>query len=192
MVGYGTLMSRQSMESTLERAYTDSIYLIHLGDFIREWNKITRIYDTTGTQKTILKYELYCIKGNDTLDFDNYLSINIMPIKDRSMNCVLYFISPEEMARFDRREKGYKRIDVTDRIVEYDFTGGRVYAFKALPQNTYRPDLDRKGSILGKAYVEKIASACDSIGTDFRKEFEESTIPYNPEMVATVIWKIVE
>ena len=120
----------------------------------------------------------------------NLLGLSVLSSIGGNFQIGELYIGNPNLANLD--VAGYKRIDVTDRIVEYDFTGGRVYAFKALPQNTYRPDLDRKGSILGKAYVEKIASACDSIGTDFRKEFEESTIPYNPEMVATVIWKIVE
>ena len=114
-----------------------------------------------------------------------------MPKVYHRINCVLYFISPEEMAGFDKREWGYERIDVTDVIQEYDFTGGRVYAFQALPEYTYQPELDQKGSILDKAYVEKITTACDSIGKDFRNEFEETTYPYNPYIVAPVIWKKV-
>jgi len=38
MIGFGSLMSLQSMESTLQRKYDDSIYLVHLQGFQREWN----------------------------------------------------------------------------------------------------------------------------------------------------------
>ena len=37
MVGYGSLMSLKSMESTLGHQYSDSSYLIHLKGFIRAW-----------------------------------------------------------------------------------------------------------------------------------------------------------
>jgi len=191
MVGYGSLMSLQSMESTLERAYTDSIYRIHLEGFIRDWNFIFPNYDTTDPRIEFLKYDGFYINDNDTLLFDKSLAMNIMPKEKGRVNCVLYFISSEEMTGFDKREWGYERIDVTDRIEEYEFTGGKVFTFKAIPEYTYNHDLDLDGIILDKSYVDRVTNACDSIGIDFREEFEASTIAYNPEIVAPVIWKKV-
>ena len=191
LVGYGSLMSRQSMESTLKRAYQDSIYLVHLKDFIREWSYICSNYDTSDPRTELSKYDGYSIKGMDTLYIEKLIYMNIMPKANSKINCVLYFFSPEEITGFDKREFGYERIDITNMIEEYDFTGGNVYTFRATPEYTYNPDLDQKGNIIDKAYVEKITTACDSIGLDFRKEFEETTLPYNPDFVAPVIWKKV-
>ena len=107
------------------------------------------------------------------------------------MNCVLYFITPDELAELDEREIGYERIDVTNKIEEFDFKDGKVYAYKAKPEQIYKPQLDRENSRIQQSYVDFVENACDSIGIDFRKEFEESTIQYDPELVAPVIWKTV-
>lgn len=107
------------------------------------------------------------------------------------MNCVLYFITPDELAGFDEREIGYERIDITNKIEEFDFKEGKVYAYKAKSEYIYGPQLDRENSLIRQSYVDLVKNACDSIGIDFRKEFEESTIQYDPELVAPVIWKKV-
>ena len=190
MVGYGSLMSRQSMESTLARAYEDSIYLIHLKGYQREWNWHLSLKDTR-LPESYSNRDWFYIRDNDTISFNNVIALNIMLSENNRMNCVLYFITPDELAGFDEREIGYERIDVTDMIEEYNFTGGRVYSFKALSEYAYQPEIQREGSILDIVYVEKVTNACDSIGVDFRKEFEESTIHYDPELVAPIIWKKV-
>jgi hypothetical protein len=90
------------------------------------------------------------------------------------MNCVLFFITPEELAEFDIRERGYDRIDVTDKIDEYTFKGSKVYVYKADEKHTYNYEL-KDNTVLPKSYYDLVTKACDSIGEEFRQEFESST-----------------
>jgi len=107
------------------------------------------------------------------------------------MNCVLYFITPDELTGFDEREIGYERIDVTDKIKEYDFKKGKVYAYKAKSEQVYKPEMNKNNSIIRQSYFDLVINACDSIGKNFRKEYYESTKPINPDMIAHIIGKKV-
>ncbi len=138
MVGYGSLISVQSTERTLGRKYIDSIYLVHLEGFQREWNYVGSNNDSL-LPKESLKYDGFYIK--DTIPFDKRIFLNIMAKKKSTMSCVLSFITPEELEGFDRREIGYERIDITNIIKEYNFKGGKVYVYKALPNYIYDLDL---------------------------------------------------
>ena len=190
LVGYGSLMSRQSMESTLQRAYNDSAYLINLQGFQREWNLHLSLKDTR-LPESYSNRDWFYISANDTISFNNVIALNIMLSENSRMNCVLYFITQNELAGFDEREFAYDRIDVTNKIKEFDFKGGKVYAYKAKPEQIYRPQIDSDNSKINQSYVDLVINACDSIGGEFRNEYEKSTKPYNPTLAASVIWKNV-
>lgn len=174
MIGYGSLMSKSSMEKTLNRSYQDSIYIVHLQNYQRTWNHF-RSMDG-------LPNDLFYIDNNDTIPFKNELALNITKSENKKMNCVLYLITPEELNEFDKREFGYKRIDVTDEIEEYEFSGTKVYAYQAEDDHTYKYQKD-DNTFLPDFYVNMVINACDSIGKEFRQEFEASTRPYDENKV---------
>lgn len=188
MIGYGSLISLNSMENTLGRKYKDSIYLVHLEGFKRQWNYVSSNKDTL-LPKEYLNYDGYYIRNQDTIPFEKTVFLNIMNEKGSSLNCVLYFISEEELKEFDQREIGYERIDVTNMIKEFNVQGGKTYAYKALPNYTFNENYDKDISIIEKSYLDLVTEACDSIGSYYRKEYEETTVAPNPELVAPVIWK---
>ncbi len=166
MVGYGSLMSKSSMERTLKRTYEDDIYLVHLKGYQRSWNAAFPVNNA--------KADLGYSRDKDTIQIRNGIALNIMESDNEMMNCVLYFITPEELAEFDVREKGYNRINVTDKIDEYIFEGGEVYVYQADNEHTYDYQL-KDHTVLPKAYFDLVTMACDSIGVEFRQEFESST-----------------
>ncbi|WP_067148057.1 gamma-glutamylcyclotransferase family protein [Pseudotamlana agarivorans] len=166
MVGYGSLMSKNSMEKTLRRTYQDSVYLVHLEGYHRSWNASYSVINPNR--------DFFYLRNEDSIQIHNVLALNIIESDNEKMNCVLFFITPEELAEFDIREEGYNRIDVTDKINEYEFKGGEVYAYKADKEHTYNFEL-KDNTVLPKPYFELVTKACDSIGVEFRQEFESST-----------------
>jgi hypothetical protein len=166
MIGYGSLMSKTSMEKTLKRTYQDSFYLVHLKDYQRSWDFFSSVLNP--------KRDFFYSKDNDTIQIYNGIALNITESDKQKMNCVLFFITPEELAEFDIREKGYDRIDVTNKIEEYEFKGGKVYVYKADAEHTYNYEL-KDNTVLPKPYFDLVTKACDSIGVKFRQEFESST-----------------
>ena len=191
MIGFGSLVSLNMTEEVFNHEYTDSIYLVHLEGYQRTWDFVASNYDS-GYIEGEPKYAGFYIQGNDTLIFDNSIYLNITEKNGSSMNCVLYLVTEEEIKDMDVFEFGYKRIDVTENITEYNFEGGKVYAYMAEPDYLYDSTKTKGITKIHQDYVDLVLNACDSIGPDFRKEFEASTIPFNPELVAPVIWKEVE
>ena len=186
MIGYGSLSSLQSIEEVLGRKYQDSIYLVHLDGFQRSWNFAGANNDPL-LPPELLKYDSFYIKNNDTIPFQKTLFLNIIENKEVQLNCILYFVTPQELAMFDEMELGYTRIDVTDNISEFEFKNGVVYAFKALPEYEYDAANDSVNSILEKSYVDLVLAAYDARGISYRQEFDNTTTLLDSNLVAPVI-----
>ena len=177
MIGYGSLMSLKSFEQTLGHQYTDSIYQVHLNDYLREWSYFRPINDPASSSTSALKYYGFILQNSDSIPFDGIVNLNISFKEKSKMNCILYLITTDELLNFDRREFGYQRVDVTEKIEEYSIQGGKVYVYAHIPDPQVK--IDETKYILIKDLMELITNACDSIGTDFRNEYDDSTIPYS-------------
>jgi hypothetical protein len=188
MIGYGSLMSLQSMEESLGREYLDSSYIVHVGGYEREWTYIRRNDDPLTGPDTTGKKGFY-IHNNDTVPFHSTISLNIAENKNSTINGILYIISKKELELFDKREIGYKRIDVTRGIQEYEITNGKVYTYMATPEYTKGIAFDSVSDIIEKSYVELVYQACDSLGVTFRKEYDVSTKPFNARVADKIFWR---
>lgn len=190
MIGFGSLMSLDRTEKVFNHKYTDSVYLVHLDGFQRSWDFVASNYDKGYTEEE-LKNDGFYIKEKDTLIFDNSIYLNITEQKGSAINCVLYMVTEEEIRDMDLYEFGYERIDVTEKIQEYNFEGGKVYAYKATPEYIFDKEKTKGISVIHQDYFDLVTQACDSIGLNFRKEYDATTNPSNLELVAPVIWKKV-
>lgn len=183
IIAYGSLMSITTLEKSLQRKYTDSLYLVHLQGYKRAWNCYTPLENP-------LK-NLYYLKEKDTVRIFNTLSLNIMEAENEKMNGILFFITKKEFAKFYKHDAGYEKIEVTDKIEEFEIKGGKIYVYKADEEHTYE-FMEDNNTVLPLSYVELVTNACDSIGKEFRAEFEASTIPYKKENLVSasdVFWK---
>lgn len=191
MIGFGSLMSIKRTEEVFDHKYTDSIYLVHLEGFQRSWDYVTSNYDEQVYTEEDLKHDRYYIQRNDTLIFENTIYLNITEQTGSSMNCVLYTVTEEEIKDMDSYEFGYERIDVSEKITEYNIEGGKVFAYKAVSEYLYDSEKTKGTTIIDQEYFDLVTSACDSIGLAFRQEYNTTTSPLNLELVAPVIWKKV-
>lgn len=181
MIEYGSLMSKNSMEKRLKRSYEDSVYRVHLQGYKRDWNWHTSMNSPSGAW--------FYLRGTDTVPVNYIRALNITASENDKINALLFLITPEELAEIDKREFGYTKVDVTDKIAGLEIEGGRVYAYQAKQEYTYDGKKETN-SVLSQCYIDRVAIACDSIGKEFRDEFEASTKSYNKETVAShLIWK---
>jgi hypothetical protein len=95
------------------------------------------------------------------------------------------------MARLDKREWGYRRVDVTDRIEEFRFRGGKVYVYEGLPAGPAESSTQKGTYILIKEFADMVAKACDDRGKNFRDEFDKSTKPcaYPVVPYKQIVWE---
>jgi hypothetical protein len=194
MVGYGSLMSLKSMESTLGHKYSDSSYLIHLKGFIRAWTSYRPLNDPIPNNPKAPQFYGFILQNNDSIPFDGIVQLNVESQEDSKINCILYLLSKEDLIKFDKREIGYERIDVTDRVEEYNILGGKVYVYQQAPHYYDKSTLNLTKYILIEDYVNMITQTCDGFGENFRTEFEKSTLQPSSQVVPSqkIAWKIVK
>jgi hypothetical protein len=191
MIGYGTLMSLPSMEQTLGHKYEGPAYHVHVRDYIRGWAYRRPNNDPQANSAEAEKIDACFLRNNKRIPFDGTVNLNIYPEKNGKINCILYLLTKEDLLKIDKRESGYQRVDVTDKIEEYDFLGGRVYIYEGLPEYPDTSSSDPQKYIIIKEYVDQVTMACDSIGKEFRVEFDKSTRPFAYQIVSyeMIVWK---
>lgn len=194
MIGYGSLMSLKSMEQTLGHEYVDSAYQVHLKGFVRTWTSYRLFDDPMVPKSNSPRFYGFILQDNDSIPIDGIVQLNVENKKRSRINCILYLISEEDLVNFDKREYGYNRIDVTDKIDEYNIIGNKVYIYQQ-PHGYYDKTLiDKCRFVLVKEYVDMITKACDEIGEDFRREFDRSTLPSATQIIPSnkIAWKTVK
>ena len=193
MIGYGSLMSLKSMESSLGRQYDDSVYTVHLNGFARAWTSYRLFNDPNGSDPGRPRFYGFILQNNDSIPFDGIVQLNVESRENKSMNCILYILSNEDIISFDKREFDYERVDVTDKIEEYNITGGKVFMYQQKPDIYSKSIINKSKFIVVKEFMESITTACDEIGNNFRIEYDNSTLPPLVQIVPSqeITWKTV-
>lgn len=168
LIGYGSLISLQSMEETLGHKYEYTSYLVHVEGFRREWSDYSKIVGEEDGQI------YFYLEGKDTIPVEGIISLNLTPKKGYSINGILYLVKREELVKFDERESGYFRVDITDKISDYRITGSKVYTYESSTVIGHKES--RASYVITSEYNDLVNFACDSIGPEFRKEFDLTTI----------------
>jgi len=190
MMAYGSLISLSSMEQTLGHKYEGLIHKVHLTGYERAWACVRPFNDPLALAAGREKTEAFFLRGAERIPFSGTAEMNIYPKKRGQINGILYLITNEELIGFDKRERGYRRVDVTDRIEEFRFRGGKVYVYEGLPGSPVASSAVKGTYILIKEFFDLVTGACDAIGKDFRNEFDKSTRPCIYPVVAlkNIIW----
>lgn len=191
MIAYGSLISLPSMEQTLGHKYEGPIHKVHLKGYERVWTCVRPFNDPQAIAAGREKINAYFLRDNERVPFLGAVELNIHPKKNGRVNGILYLITNEELISFDKRERGYRRVDVTERIEEFRFRGGKVYVYEGLPGLPDGPPPDKGTYILIKEFADSVTGACDAIGKDFRSEFDKSTraCTYQVVPVNKIVWE---
>lgn len=190
LVGYGTLMSLASLEQTLGHSYKGPAYQVHVRDYFRAWAYRRPNNDPQTSSAAAGKINACFLRDGERIPFEGMVNLNVYPERDARINCILYLVNEEDLAKIDKRERGYKRVDITDKVEEHDFSGGRVYIYEGLPEYADVSAADPQKYIIVKEYVNQVRQACDGIGEPFRVEFEQSTRPFAHPVVSfqMIVW----
>ncbi len=194
LVAYGTLMSKQDLEQTLGHKFEGQTDQVHLMGYIRGWALRRPLNDPQASTPEVSKISASFLSDGKAVPFSGMVNLNVYPEKNGRMNAILYLLTEVDFLKVDKREGGYERRDVTDKIEEYDFRGGRVYVYEGLPEHPSTAATNPKEFILVKDYIDQVTRACDAISEGFRAEFEKSTRPIAYRIVPfkDIVWKIPE
>jgi hypothetical protein len=177
IIAYGSLISLPSMEQTLGHKYEGPIHEVHLTGYERVWTCVRPWNDPQAIAAGAKKIDAYFLRDTERVPIIGAAELNIYPKKKGRINGILYLITNEELTGFDKRERGYRRVDVTDRVEEFHFRGGKVYVYEGLPGSPLASSADKGTYILIKEFIDLVIGACDARGKDFRDEFDKSTKP---------------
>ena len=177
IVTYGTLMFKPFMERCLGRKCPGQVYRVHLAGFIRGWEFRRPLSDPASDPAP--PQEISATRRTEQAEapVEGLISLNVYPEKGARLNGVLYILSDADLLKVDEIESGYRRLDVTDKIEEYDFAGGKVYVYEGLPEDGAVKAADPARFVLMKEYLDRVVRAADAIGGEFRAEYDETTRP---------------
>ena len=180
LIGYGSLTSAEQMESQLGKSYEGSVEVVHLEGYQRTWDATT----PNKLEFPPVGVVMDCIYQEDTILPRMFSVLNIHKNEAVAINCCLFIIDEGDLDPIDATEIGYKRIDVTNNIAEYDINKGTVWAYQAEKKYTKTPDPDSVQTyVLPKMYLGFLEAGFKELGTEYEKEFYETTLPIPQENV---------
>jgi hypothetical protein len=184
IIAYGSLISLPSMEQTLGHKYDGPIHEVHLKGYERMWTCVRPFNSPHAAAAGAKKTEAYLLRNAERVPVLGTAELNLHPKREGRINGVLYLVTDEDLRKSDQREWGYRRTDVTGRIEEYRFRGGRVYVYENPSASPLAPSADKGTYVLIKEFLDLVTGACDARGEDFRNEFDKSTRPCDYPIVS--------
>jgi len=175
--GYGSLVSPVSLGSTIGRLP------VRGGDFLaaelrgweRRWN-----------YGHLISPERYT--GGEVSSIDTVVALGIVPAPSAVMNGVIASVSDSELARLDKRERRYERVDVTDAVellegnaAEFEIDAVITYVPADEPVAEYVDGRDRGRAGIEVRYWDLVNTAFDELlpgaGARFRASTPEPDVP---------------
>jgi hypothetical protein len=181
VVAYGSLMSLQSMEKTLGHKYEGPVRRVHLTGYERAWTGLAPIQGSF-------------LKDKEQVPFVGTVSMNVRPRKGGRFNAILYVLTGADLVRLDKRERGYRRVDAADKLEEFEVSGGKAFIYEGLSTREDGSPFEKGTYIVIREFYDLVTGACDSIGKDFREEFDATTRPCEYPIVPfrDIAWSRVE
>jgi cation transport regulator ChaC len=162
--GYGSLLNRWSDPRA-------ELSACGVEGYRRAWNVAM---DNT---QTIPGYKYYVDpeSGERPALFVTFLNIRECP--DSVVSGAKFPVNRQLLALLDRRERNYKRVDVTDRLTNK--VRGRVFAYVGTRdgQERYQRGVDLGTAVVSERYFEGVRSSFERLGAAALAEFERTTDP---------------
>jgi hypothetical protein len=141
-----------------------------LGGYAREWNVAM---DNT---QTIPGYRYFVDPdGSRPAIFVTFL--NVVPAAGSSVNGVLLDAASDALERFDRRERNYRRVEVTDAIDPPPAAPVWVYVGLDEARERYERGVRERRCAVSRAYHAAVVDGFRRAGADAHRRFEASTRP---------------
>ena len=173
--GYGSLVSKKSIEHTIGRDPGELISA-ELKGWVRNWSVVL------DNSTTIRRFEL--LPDHQT---PHYVAARtVRRPRDHEIapnpNGVLFEVSDEDIARMDEREDHYVRQDVTSDILGEVEVGSCIYTYVGKDEFCVKEN-DNRYIILPGSYLKLVESNFDE---ENLKKFRETTLPAEYPIPETV------
>jgi len=172
--GYGSLVSPRNLARFLAKRNLKprEVQQGRISGFRRVWNVAM---DNT---RDLPGYKFYrdAVTGERPECYVTFLNIEPCGPED-SVNGVAFEIPHEVLSHFDRRERNYERIDVTQAFVPA--VDGRVWAYMASDDGLerYRRGLAAGRAVVDTQYYKEVDQAFRDLGSEAYERYVASTLP---------------
>jgi cation transport regulator ChaC len=162
LVGYGSLLSRPSLEQTLGRTYTGPF----LQCSVRGWR---RTWDAAMPNR---KFYVEGPAGRMTPEAILYLNVRRDP--STSISGVVFVVDQDELEAYDRRESIYDRVDVTAEM-DVKIDGGPAYMYVCRPEYCLSDVKSPERAAVRATYLRLVENGLSHLDEDFRRRYADST-----------------
>ena len=132
----------------------------------------------TDNIRSIPGYKMHLLRSDGSRPEVYVAFADIEPDPSNSVRGLVLSVSEQDLARLDRRERNYDRIEVTD-LIDGDF-GGRIWAYRGSAEGRERLHRGRAEgrAVVSRDYMEKVHAALRTLGETSTREFmAESDLP---------------
>jgi cation transport regulator ChaC len=158
--GYGSLLSKRSMEKTLGRSYQEPPAICSITGWRRTWDVFMpnngKFIDEQGAAPK------------------NIIYLNIRETLGASVNGVLYVVPAATVSEFDAREWVYNRMDATKLLSGVEVRGGPAWVYVGKPEFLVETP-QRTDYAVRQTYINVVEEGLADLGREFRAEYEAST-----------------
>jgi cation transport regulator ChaC len=173
--GYGSLISKKSMENTLGRIYDKNLYIATIKGWKRGWD--IAMPNTGKNQK------FYYFESKTKVYPDNILYLNIRKDDKLMVNGCLYIIKKDEIKLFDAREWIYDRVDITSQIENITIKNGSAWAYKGKIPYIMNTVKSTKVAAIRNSYINIVESGLKEMDKKFNDDYIKSTDKYPEQLV---------
>jgi hypothetical protein len=171
ILGYGSLLSKASLERTLKREYQGPFLACSLPDWRRTW-------DVRQPNRAF-----YCETADGRMYPENILYLNVTRGEGAILNGVVIVVTREQLLALDAREWMYDRVAVTEALQDVRVTGGDVFLYASKPEFVVRDVESPRIAAVRATYLAIVETGLANLGEPFRAAYERSTEPVPEHLV---------
>jgi pimeloyl-ACP methyl ester carboxylesterase/cation transport regulator ChaC len=169
--GYGSLLSRASLERTLGRPYTGPFVQCDLLGWRRVWNvsmpNTSFVYKDQGVWVTPKRIAY----------------LNLASRLGGRVNGIVFVINENDLNAFDEREWIYERVAINDQLRGLTVMNGSAWAFVGRQEHCVDTPSDRRSTAVRTTYLSMLEAGFKELGSSFISGYEQSTDPVPTELI---------
>ena len=171
VVGYGSLLSVQSIGKTLGREYNGPFVACHIEGWCRSWDV------------SMPNQAFYYEEDGVRIYPEKILYLNVRLEPRALMNCVVFVLNSDELGAMDHREWIYNRHVVTGSLRGVRVEGGDAIMYVAREKHIVRGAKRPRDAAVRASYLQIVEHSLQKVDPVFRAEYEHTTDPVPERLV---------
>jgi hypothetical protein len=171
VVGYGSLLSIESLSRGLKRDYDGPFVACHVTGWRRSWDV------------WMPNAAFYYIEGGERIYPEKIVYLNVRPDPETLLNCILFVLRDAELKAMHQREWIYEPIDVSVNLHGVRLDAGKAILYVAKNDYLLIGAVTRRQAAVRQSYLRIIEGGLRQATATFRAEYEATTDPVPTHLV---------